>query len=366
MILLGVIGILSLLLIVLSYCYQKLKLHNLISQERIKNQEELKEILQLVSSEALEKSHDSLYEMTQRELDKKQQSFHELLHQLNLKLHLLENERKIDHGALQQQLKSLIASESQLQRETSKLSQTLRSPISRGRWGEIQLKRIVELAGMLQHCDFFEQSCLEGERRRPDLIVKLPGSRSIIIDAKVPLEAYLESLETSDENIILEKLQQHARHVKEHISQLSKKKYWDSSSTIPEFVILFLPSEAIFSIALEKDPSLIEYGAQGGVILATPTTLIALLKSIAYGWKQENLSRYTQEMSLLAKELYKKIADFSSQWEEVGKGLKKSVEQYNRATRSLEKEIFSLSKQLGELGANSPSHPIKEVDNISH
>lgn len=358
-----IIALLLLSLITLGYKYQRLKTFYLVDKEKIKNQEELKETLRLVSLEALEKNQDSLYEVTQRDSERKQKILSEMVEKIDSQIRLLEKERKVDQGAMKEQLRALLESECQLRGETSKLSQALRSPAGKGRWGEIQLRRVVELAGMLQHCDFFDQP-LDGHRRRPDLIVRLSGGRQVIIDAKAPLEAYLESIDALEEPLRLEKFRHHARLVKDHITQLGKKNYWEHFQPTPEFVILFLPSEAIFSAAIERDPSLIEYGAGQGVMLATPTTLIALLRAIAYGWKQESLSRYAHKVRELGDELYKRISDLSTHWVNAGKALGNAVECYNQATGSLEKKVLSTARKFGELGTASSINSIKELDPI--
>jgi DNA recombination protein RmuC len=350
----------------LGYRHQKLLVRCALAEEKVKNQEELKESFRIVSAEALEKTNNSLFESQQKDLEEKQKVISVMVDKIHAQMRLLENERKIDHGAMKQQLHALMDAEHQLKSETSKLVKALRSPAGRGRWGEIQLKRVVELAGMLQHCDFFEQAydLTEGQRRKPDLIVRLPGERQVVIDAKVPLEAYLDGIDTENEPIRLEKFRQHARHVKDHVTILGKKTYWEHFQPTPEFVVLFLPSETIFAIAMESDPSLIEYGAGQGVIIATPTTLIALLRAVAYGWKQESLSRHAQKVSDLGHELYKRISDMSGHWAHVGKALDQAVSAFNQATGSLERNVLTSARKFSELGAASSLNPIKEIEII--
>ena len=312
------------------------------------------------SQEELETSFDQLAKEAYLEAQEKAT---ETLSKLEGQLRILENERKTDHGAMKHQLKSLIESELQLKSETSKLSRALRSPAGRGRWGEIQLKRVVELAGMIEHCDFIEQGfdITDGVRRRPDVIIKLPGERQVIIDAKVPLEAYLEGVDQTDETLRLEKFKQHARQLKEHITTLGKKNYWEHFKPTPEFVVLFLPSETIFAAALETDPTLMESAALQGVILATPMTLIALLKAVAYGWKQESLSRYAERVSELGQELYKRVSDLTGHWGHLGKALDHAVTAFNQATGSLERNVLSSARKFNDLGAASSMQPLKEI-----
>ncbi|HUD00906.1 MAG TPA: DNA recombination protein RmuC [Rhabdochlamydiaceae bacterium] len=350
----------------LGYRHQKLLVRCALAEQKVKNQEELKESFRIVSAEALEKTNNTLFEAQQKDLEEKQKAIGVMVEKIHAQMRLLENERKTDHGAMKQQLHALMDAEHNLKSETSKLVKALRSPAGRGRWGEIQLKRVVELAGMLQHCDFFEQGydMTEGQRRKPDLIVRLPGERQVIIDAKVPLEAYLDGVDTENETLRLEKFRQHARHVKDHITILGKKTYWEHFQPSPEFVVLFLPSETIFAIAMEADPALIEYGAGQGVIIATPTTLIALLRAVAYGWKQESLSRHAQKVSDMGHELYKRISDMSGHWAHVGKALDQAVGAFNQATGSLERNVLSSARRFSELGAASSVNPIKEIDVI--
>jgi DNA recombination protein RmuC len=348
----------------LGYRHQKLLIRCALAEEKVKNQEELRESFRIASAEAIGQTNQTLFESQQKDLEEKQKAIGVMVDKIHAQMRLLENERKTDHGQMKQQLHALMDAEHQLKSETSKLVKALRSPAGRGRWGEIQLKRVVELAGMLNHCDFFEQAydLTEGQRRKPDLIVRLPGERQVVIDAKVPLESYLDGIDTEDEPIRLEKFRQHARHVKDHITTLGKKTYWEHFQPTPEFVVLFLPSETIFAIAMEADPSLIEYGAGLGVIIATPTTLIALLRAVAYGWKQESLSRHAQKVSDLGHELYKRISDMSGHWAHVGKALDQAVSAFNQATGSLERNVLTSARRFTELGAASSLNPIKEIE----
>ncbi len=354
---------LCLALVFLGYCYQRLLLRCLLAEQKIRSQEELEKAYQQISNA----TYLHVYEKSLEEEEGKRRILSEMISKLEGQLRILENERKVEHHALKHQLNSLLDAEQQLKLETSKLSRALRSPAGRGRWGEIQLRRVVELAGMVEHCDFIEQGfeMTDGIRRKPDLIIKLPGERQVIIDAKVPLEAYLEGIDYLDETLRQDKFKLHAKHLKEHITSLGKKNYWEYFQPTPEFVVLFLPSETIFSAALETDPTLMEVAALQGVILATPMTLIALLKAVAYGWKQESLSLYAEKVSELGKEIYKRISDLTGHWNHLGKALEQSITAFNQATGSLERNVLSSARKFHELGAASSMQPIKEVELVN-
>ncbi len=248
--------------------------------------------------------------------------------------------------------------------ETANLAKALRKPEIRGLWGELQLKRAVELAGLVNECDFFEQSVKEGDNGivRPDLIVKLPGGKQVIVDSKVPFEAFLEASSADDPDIKDQKLKDHARLVRQHIQGLSKKAYWQQFQPTPEFVILFLPTEVFLSAALECDPTLIEMAATHGVIIVTPTTLIGLLKAISYGWKQDTFSKHAKEISELGHELYKRLSDMSKHWNQVGRSLSTSVESYNKAMGSFEKRVLVSARKLQEWGAASNQIALDDIE----
>jgi DNA recombination protein RmuC len=362
-----------------------LNLKHVLAQERLSYltdaQEKLSNSFKSVSFEVLEKNNQVFLELARAtlekyqegargELEKRHQSIIEVvapvkeaLAKIDSEMKLLEKERKGDQESLKQHLKILIDSEKHLRQETAQLVKALRTPIGRGRWGEIQLKRVVELAGMLNHCDFYEQQSQGGDDGylRPDLMIKLPGARQVIVDAKVPLEAYLNAAATQNDDEKIAFLKDHARQLRQHLSQLSKKAYWEHFQPTPEFVILFLPSESFFSAALEYDPSLLEAGMEQRVIIATPTTLIALLRAIAYGWKQESLSRHAEEVSRLGHELYKRLIDMSSHFSKMGRSLSAAVDSYNKGIGSFESRVLVTARKFKDMGAASSHSEIEEL-----
>jgi DNA recombination protein RmuC len=274
----------------------------------------------------------------------------------------LEKTRSEAYGGIKNQLEAMQLSQISLKQETQNLVNALRRPEVRGRWGEITLRRLVELAGMVEHCDFVEQVHTESDGKiiRPDMVVRMPDRRQLVVDVKTPLDAYLTAAEAPDDTQRQLGLKRHAKNVRTHIRMLSSKAYWEQFDASPEFVILFIPGDQFLSAALNEEPDLIEYALSKQIILATPTSFVALLKAVAYGWRQLSLANNAQEIRVLAEELYGRLSTFVSHMNKVGRQLASSVENYNKAVGSLERSVLPSARKFVELGV----HPKKEVENL--
>ncbi|MEC7273676.1 MAG: DNA recombination protein RmuC [Verrucomicrobiota bacterium] len=336
--------------------------------------DQLKDSFQALSSEALSKNNESFLNLAKStlekyqeeakgDLNKRQEAINktvepvgDALKAFNERVDKIEQRRTQTDASIGQQLQQLAESQVQLSKTTGSLVQALRAPQVRGQWGEMQLRRTVEMAGMINYCDFEEQASIEtsdGQRQRPDMIIRLPNERVVVVDSKVPLAAYLDALQSDDPNHQKERMVAHARHIRDHIKGLSAKSYWTQFENAPEFVVLFIPNETIFSAALEQDPELIEQGVLNKVILATPTTLIALLKAIAYGWQQDAIAREAKDIAALGKELYERVSVVTGHFTKLGKSLDQSVGCYNKTVNSLESRLLVTAKKFDALDSAS-------------
>ena len=339
---------------------------------------EFADTFKALSAEALQANNASFLELARTQLERFQASARDDLEQRRraieqlvspLKESLekvdgqvlnLERARREAYGSLTQQLRSLADTQDKLRVETSNLVTALRAPHVRGRWGEMQLKRVVEMAGMVAYCDFVEQassSDADGRLLRPDLVVRLPGGKNVVVDAKAPLHAYLDALEATDDDVRRVKLDQHARQVRDHIVKLGAKSYWRQFSPTPDFVVMFLPDETFFKAALEVDPALIEAGVDAGVLPATPTTLITLLRTIAYGWQQETVAESARAVGELGRELYERLATLARHFAKVGRNLDTAVGAYNEAVGSLEGRVLVTARKFENHGITAADVP---------
>jgi DNA recombination protein RmuC len=292
----------------------------------------------------------------------------ESLKQVDEQVRELEKTRAQAYGTLTSQVASLLDTQKALQAETGNLVKALREPQARGRWGELQLRRVIEIAGMLDYCDFEEQMSVtnpnDDRRYRPDCVVKLPGGKNIVIDCKVPLTSYLAALEAEDSTTRTVWLTDHARQLKQHIDNLAGKAYWAQFQPTPEFVVLFLPGEVFFRAALDGDAELIEYGVSQRVIVASPTTLIALLKAVAYGWNQKNLAEGAQKISEAGKLLYERLCVMTRHFEDVGGRLGAAVDSYNRAVGSMQRSVFPVARKFAELDKSLAAEDLEDVQQV--
>ena len=323
--------------------------------------QKLRETFQALAAEALKDNRSSFFDLAKTSFERYRQPITETLNRLDQRLGHLERERIEAYSRLSEQVIALGAT-------TNTLSRALRTPAVRGRWGEMQLRRVVEIAGMLNRCDFDEQPGLQADsgRLRPDLIVHLPGGKQIVVDAKAPLEAFLDAQEAGEDDARTARLQTHARHVREHMDKLAGKGYWEQLGNSPEMVVMFLPGETLFSAALQHDLTLIEHGLQQRVLLASPITLIALLTTVAHSWRQEALTDNYREVARLGKDLYERLLIFTDHFDEMRKKLDGAVQAYNRAAGSFESRVLVSARRLKELDVTTAGElPISEpIDTV--
>jgi DNA recombination protein RmuC len=316
--------------------------------------------IKALAADALRSNNESFLELARTQLDQKEKAVEHLvkplresLEKVNLQAQALEQARRQAYGALNEQLRSVVETQERLRGETSNLVTALRAPHVRGRWGEMQLKRVVELAGMVAYCDFVEQESThdaDGHLLRPDLVIKLPGGKNVVVDSKVPLDAYLDGILAQDDDLRLQRFRDHARQVRDHITKLGAKKYWQQFAPAPDLVIMFLPDETFFRAAQEQDPSLVEAGVNSRVMPASPLTLITILQSIASTWQQETVAESARTVNELGRELYDRLSTMGKHFAKLGRSLDGAVGAYNETIGSIETRVLVTARKFPEHG----------------
>jgi DNA recombination protein RmuC len=329
----------------------------------------MRETFQALSADALRQNNEAFLQVAlaerQRAVDDLVAPMQAAMTKVDGTLRQAELDRVGAYEALRRQLELVGEAQRELSGRTRTLVDALKSPATRGRWGEVQLRRVCEMAGMLEHCDFVQQSSTETDdgKLRPDLIVRLPGGKIVIVDAKAPLQAYLASTEAPNDDGRDALLRDHARQVRDHVTKLGAKSYWGQFAETPEFVVMFLPGESFFGAALQHDPSLLEHGTERHVLPASPTTLIALLRAVSYGWQQERVARNAEEISAAGRELYDRVRAFAGHFGEMRRGLTRAVDAYNAAAGSMERRVLPQARRFKDLGATGAAE-LPEVELI--
>jgi DNA recombination protein RmuC len=332
-----------------------------LAAERGSLDERVAGAVRAASTAAMKESSGAFLDLAQTKLDAYVAPLRESLGKVESQVSALESARKEAYGSLTEAVRSLREDQLRLRNETNNLVTALRAPHVRGRWGEIQLRRVVELAGMVQHCDFVEQPTTDdgdGRVLRPDVLVNLPGGKCIVVDSKAPLAAYLDAFATDvTDEARQAALRDHARHVREHIVKLGQKAYWRQFDSTPEFVVLFLPDESFLRAALEHDPTLVEFAADNGVITASPTNLIGLLRAVHYGWQQETIAEGARQISDLGRELYKRLSTMGTHVSKLGRSLDTAVRSFNETVGSLERQVLPQARRFEQLGITGIAPP---------
>lgn len=359
---------------------RELSKHEALGEAAERSRHELERTVELLARKALEQNNESFLRLAQENLQRFQvqakaelterekaveslvKPINEALKKTELQIQEIERDRQRAFGSIGEQLKLMSETQLRLQNETQNLVKVLRRPEVRGRWGEMTLKRLAELAGMVEHCDFFEQEnvATADGRLRPDMIIRLPDERELVVDVKTPLDSYINAMEATDDSVREAALVQHARKVRERINELAKKEYWNQFPRSPDFVILFIPGDQFLAAALDRDAALIDDALRQKVMLATPTSFVALLKAVAYGWRQVALADNAETIRTLAEQLYDRLSTFAGHLDRTGKSLQNAVQHYNSAVGSLERQVLPGARKFTELGV----HPKKELGRL--